>query len=101
MLRHIVLFALEGFESPEQRAAHLEHIKRSLERLPEVIAPLESLSVHLNENPAEAYDFALEAIVPSLEELPAYAQHPEHLRIVQELIKPYLKQRACVDFRLS
>lgn len=98
MLHHWVLFALEGFESPEHKAKHLLDCKVSLENLVNQIPELESMHVHINENPLESYDLALEAIVASMEDLNAYAMHPNHQTIVKESIKPYLKSRACVDF---
>lgn len=98
MLKHIVLFTLESFENEQIRSSHLQLIKRELEALPKLIPSLKSLSVALNENPEETYDFALIAELTSLSELKLYAQHPEHLRIVANYIKPYLKARACVDF---
>lgn len=98
MLHHWVLFALEGFESQEQKQEHLHICKQSLEALVADIPELVEMRVHLNENPAESYDFALEAIVASMADLSAYALHPKHQRIVKDLIKPYLKSRACIDF---
>lgn len=98
MLQHIVLFALEGFDSPEHKANHIAKIKEALERLPNLIPALHSMRVDLNENAAEAIDFALVAEVANLDTLPDYANHPEHQRVVLELIKPYLKTRACIDY---
>lgn len=98
MLKHIVLFSLVDFESPEAKATQIATMKRELEALPELIPALRSLTVFLNENSAEAFDFGLEAIVDSLETLPEYADHPEHIRVAREHIKPYIKARACVDF---
>lgn len=98
MLQHIVLFALEGFDSPEHKVTHISKIKEALEGLPHIIPALHSMSVVINENAAEPIDFALHAEVDSLASLPDYANHPEHQRIVQELIKPYIKTRACIDY---
>ncbi len=98
MLHHIVLFALEGFDSSEHKATHLAQVKEALEGLPALIPALRGMSVELNENASEAFDFALCAQVDSLATLPDYADHPEPQRLVRELIKPYLKARACIDY---
>ncbi len=100
MFRHIVLFALDEtkFSSEEEMQEQLEKIKVALEDLLHTIPCLSSLKVYFNENPAEAYHFMLEALLPSAEDLPCYAEHPEHLRVARELVKPFLKSRACVDF---
>lgn len=98
MLNHVVLFAFDGFESAEHKASHLAEIKAQLEALPSCISALHDMRVVLNENPAESYDLMLTAVVDSLATLPDYAGHPEHVRVVVDYIKPYLRQRACVDF---
>lgn len=98
MLHHIVLFAFDGFTSDAEKAAHLQSIKKELEVLPSSIPALNALEVFINENPNEQYDLMLEARVSDMDALNAYANHPDHQRIVRELIKPYLRSRACVDY---
>lgn len=100
MLKHIVLFSLQDFDTKEAKQAQLALIKQELEALPRLIPALHSLEVVFNENPAEAYDFALTALVDSMVTLPEYADHPEHIRVARDFIKPYVKARACVDFTI-
>lgn len=100
MLKHIVLFKLKTFASLQDKQRQLELIKKELEALPSLIPAIEELQVSFNENPNEAYDFMLETAVASLEDLPKYADHPEHVRVAQEYIKPYLEARACVDITI-
>ncbi len=100
MFRHIVLFAFDDskFASKAEKEKQLTKIKTALEALVQTIDCLSELKVYFNENPDEAYDFMLEAYLPTAEDLPTYALHPEHLKVAKELVKPYLKSRACVDF---
>lgn len=98
MLNHIVMFALEGFTDQEHRQRHLALIKTELEGLLHTIPALRGMNVAINENPQESYDLILISQVDSLDTLSEYAQHPEHVRIATELIRPYLKARACVDY---
>lgn len=98
MLRHIVLFALDGFDTAADKNRHLLRLKMSLEALTNEIEVLNDLKVRLNTNPDEAYDFALEADLNCIDCLKAYAEHPLHQRIVQEMIKPYQTARAAVDY---
>lgn len=100
MVKHIVLFALEGFESGAAKASHLLQLKNELEQLTRQIDILRGMSVHINENPQEQYDLMLEAITSSLDDLAHYSAHPLHQDVVARLIKPYLKSRACVDFTI-
>ena len=55
------MFKLAGFDSAEAKMKHLHRIKDALEALVQVIEPLRSMSVCLNMNPSEEYDFMLEA----------------------------------------
>ncbi|MDY6121900.1 MAG: Dabb family protein [Porphyromonas sp.] len=98
MLRHIVLFALDGFPTPGDKQRHLLRIKTSLEVLPKEIESLNSLTVRLNVNHEEEYDFALEADFNCENCLKAYQEHPLHQRVIDDFVKPYIKSRACVDY---
>lgn len=98
MIRHIVLFTLEGFPSETEKRVHLLQIKDALEALPDEIEGLKGMKVFLNENAEEPYDFLLEAFLERLEDLPLYAEHPAHMKVVQELIAPYKSARAAIDF---
>lgn len=100
MIRHLVTFTLEGFASPDVAQAHLQQIKVALEALPAIIPALKAMHVYPNENPAEAVGFILEADLDSWQDLPLYAEHPDHQKAVKELIAPYKKGRACVDFQI-
>lgn len=101
MIKHVVLFALEGFASTEELNAHLEVVRQALEALPDQIDYLLGSRVHLNENPYEEYHLILEVEVSSLEDLARYAADTAHQRVALELIKPYLKARACVDYTVT
>ena len=100
MVRHFVTFTLEGFDSPTAAQSHLQKIKVALEALPARIHALKAMRVYPNENPAEAVGFILEADLDTWQDLPLYAEHPEHQSVVKELIAPYKKGRACVDFEV-
>ncbi len=95
MIKHIVLFKLK--EMPEKQV-HLQDLKNELEKLTTIIPELKELKVGLNANPAESWDFCLEAVVADLEALDVYAKHPAHQAIVKSYIAPYKEERACVDY---
>ena len=63
---------------------------------PEQIDVLQSIEVALNENPAEDWDIVLTAIVPTMEDVATYAQHPAHVAAAA-IIKDVKQLRACVD----
>ena len=100
MLRHIVLFKLKHFDNEEDKLRQLNLIKSELEVLQSLIPAINFMRVYINENPAEDFDFMLETEVASIEDLPKYAEHPEHISVASQYIKPYAERRACVDFTI-
>ena len=97
MVKHIVMFRLkEKLEESTKRMA-MHNFKDGIERLPEVIPFIKSVYVGFNINEAEQWDICLESTFSSLEEVKAYSIHPSHVAVASAL-KPYVEQRACVDF---
>lgn len=95
MVKHIVMFKLQG--TPEQRREVSEKFRHALLQLPEIIEPLKSMEVGINENPAEDWDVVLTAVVPTMADVEVYATHPAHVAAAG-LLKGYKQQRACVDY---
>jgi hypothetical protein len=96
MIRHIVLFKLNPFVAETEKLTKLQEIKIGLERLPTLIPEIKLLSVGINTNPAEQYDLSLLTEFNSIEDLHAYAVHPDHVA-VGKIIREVLEARACVD----
>lgn len=95
MIKHIVAFKLKG--TPAQRKEIAVEFKNALLKLPEVIEPLKSMEVGLNENPAEDWDVVLTAVVPTMEDVEIYARHPAHVAAAA-IVGPHKESRACVDY---
>ena len=93
MIKHIVLFQFK----PEKRDEVLIPFKTALESLMGVVKELKSIEVGVNCNPNEAWDLALVTTFDSMEDLQAYAVHPEHLK-ASAIIADAKQGRACVDF---
>jgi hypothetical protein len=85
MIRHIVMWRVKG-ESPVERADARRRIKTAFESLRGRIPGLQRLEVGLDHS---GTDYACDAVLvtdfASQEALEAYAHHPEHLRVRDEL----------------
>ena len=99
MIRHVVLFKLQAFESEVAKNQKMDEIKSALEALTAKINVVKKLEVGLNCNPDEAFDIALTVDVESLETLEVYAKHPDHVA-VGGIIRAVLESRSCVDYKL-
>lgn len=96
MIKHIVTFKLSG--TPEERLEVSRRFRDALLALPEVIEPLKSIEVGINENPAEDWDVVLTAVVPTMADVEIYAKHPAHVAAAG-ILKGHREARACVDYQ--
>jgi len=75
--------------------------KAAIEALPQKIDALDAVEVGVNAGPAEGnWNIVLTAVCASYDALAAYSAHPEHIACVA-IIKPYIAQRACVDYSVA
>jgi len=98
MVKHIVLWKLK--DAAEGRSAHENALllKQNLESLTGKIKEIVSLQVGLNFNPSEAaYDVALYTEFNTKEDLLAYRNHPEHVKVA-ELIGKVRDKVVVVDY---
>jgi valyl-tRNA synthetase len=100
MVRHIVMFKLKEFASPDEKKARMREIKEALESLEDKIDILRSIRVDQNINPSETWDLVLTAELDSLGDVQVYAHHPEHVAVSDNLIAPVKAGRACVDYEV-
>lgn len=95
MVKHIVTFKLKG--TPEERIEIARKFKAALDLLPDVIEPLQSIEVGINQNLNEDWDVVLTAILPTMEDVEVYAKHPSHVAAAA-IIAGHKENRACVDY---
>ena len=96
MVKHIVSFKLTG--TPEERKEVALKFKAALEALPEQIEVLRSMEVGINENPNETWDVVLTAVVDTMADVEVYAKHPAHVHVADTYVRPYVCERACLDY---
>jgi hypothetical protein len=97
MLRHVVLFTWSDAADPDRRAAALA----ALRRLPEEVGGTTAFAVGHDAGLREGNaDTALVADFPDTETYERYAQHPVHLAIIEEHVKPWLAARSAVQYEV-
>ena len=96
MVKHIVLFRLEGDQTKVAEAA--AEFKKALENLPALLPELKCVEVGLNDGPANGnWTLGLTACCDNYADLEAYSAAPAHIACVA-IIKPFLAGRACIDY---
>ncbi|PQL91087.1 Dabb family protein [Apibacter adventoris] len=98
MIHHIVMWKLKEADKKE----NARKIKKDLEALKNIIKELKFIQVSFNMDiaPQNNFDVLLDTHFNSFEELNIYANHPEHLKVV-EFIKTVIDQRVAIDYEVN
>jgi Stress responsive A/B Barrel Domain len=96
-IRHCVVFKFAEDTSEEQVLA----LSEGLARLPGVIDSLTTYSFggDIGENET-SWDFAVVADCDDLDGYREYRDHPEHRRLIRELVEPIVAERRSVQFAM-
>jgi hypothetical protein len=94
MVVHIVMFQFKE----EHKKANMIQAKQMLENLMGAVPTLRSIDVGLNfANEDRAMDMSIITLFESKEGLDMYANHPEHLKVV-DFIKTVVEYSKVVDY---
>lgn len=96
-VRHVVVFRFHPGTSPEA----VEGLRLALAELAATLPEALTYDVgpDLGVNPA-SWDFAVSATFADAEGYLAYRDHPEHQRIIRELVEPIAAERASVQLAI-
>lgn len=97
VIMHLVTFTWRPGVTNDDVVAVIEALTSLPEQIPELLSYNFGPDLGLREGNA---DFAVAAVVESPETLPAYLDHPEHLRIIKEFIAPLIAIRQAVQIEL-
>lgn len=98
MLRHVVLFTWKDETTEDQKVA----VEDGLRALPGLIPEIRRYDLGRDAGLADGnHDFALVADFDDEPAFKIYAGHPEHQRVIRNLIKPVISGRVAAQFRLA
>ena len=98
MIRHVVALTFKS-ETQEESIAR---ITDSLRTLPPIIKEIRSYTLGRDLNlAADTADFAIVADFDTLEDFEVYANHPAHLEVIREVIKPHVANRTASQFEFD
>ncbi|MBQ8039017.1 MAG: Dabb family protein [Lachnospiraceae bacterium] len=98
MVNHIVMWNFK----PEVPESEKETIKKTMEEnLKSLVGKVPGLlSVEFVSNPlsSSTHDIALVTTLEKAEDVAVYGAHPEHVKVADTYVRPYVKDRACLDY---
>ena len=96
MVQHIIIWKLkEEFNTQELK----ENMKKGIEGLLGVVPGLNQIKFEINPLSSSNADVMLYSEFETKEALEAYATHPEHVKVANELVRPYVGTKACFDYK--
>ena len=101
MVKHIILWTLRPELSEEEKQTVKAGIKQGLEGLVGKVPGLIDAKVNIyGRLDSSNADVMLDSTLESPEALKAYAQHPEHVAVANNKVRPYTVSRTCLDFEI-
>lgn len=99
---HVVVVWLKQHGDPEARRKYIEGSKR-LSKLPGILSyNIGTVADIKRDKPSpsvdDSYDIAVSSIFESKEALENYSKHPEHHKVIQEVLKPLVEKYKVYDF---
>lgn len=95
MVKHIILWTLKEECNTDQVK---NGIKKNLEGLLGVVPGLLEIEVVTEKLPSSNADVMLYSVFENYDALKGYAVHPEHVKVADTFVRPFTKQRSCIDF---
>jgi len=100
MVKHVILWQLKEELSDAEKAAIKASIKAGLEGLAGQIPGLVEIHVNINALPSSNADLMLDTTFESAEALKGYSIHPAHVAVANSKVRPYYKNRVCLDYEI-
>lgn len=98
MVHHIVMWKfkpeIEEERKPELKRAMKENLSALVGKVPGL------LTVEFVENPlsSSTHDVALVTTLEKAEDIAVYAEHPDHVAVADTYVRPFVTERACLDY---
>ena len=98
MVHQIVMWKFKNEIKEEEKAdlkkAMAEHLKGLVGKVP----GLETADFVENPIPSSTHDMALVTTFQKAGDIAVYATHPDHVAVADTYVRPYVTERACLDY---
>lgn len=97
MVRHVILWKIKD-EYADKKNEIRKGIKEGLEGLVGVVPGLLEVNVQTEMLESSNADVMLYSELESEEALKGYQNHPAHVKVADEKVRPFMQTRLCMDY---
>lgn len=98
MVYHIVMWNFKPEIKEEEKAEIIKAMDENLNALVGKVPGLLTVDFVSKPIPSSTHDIALVTTLEKPEDIAAYAVHPEHVKVADTYVRPFVTDRACLDF---
>lgn len=98
MVYHIVMWKFKPEVADEEKAMRKQAMKENLASLVGKVPGLLSLEFVESPIPSSTHDIALVSTLEKAEDIAVYAKHPAHVAVADTYVRPFVTERACLDY---
>ena len=98
MVKHIILWKIKPEYDEAKKAEIRKGVKTGLESLAGKIPGLVDIHVQAEFLDSSNADVMLDSTFESVQALKGYATHPEHVKVADTMVRPYMEVRLCMDY---
>ena len=98
MVYHIVMWKFRSEVADEEKAMRKQAMKENLTSLVGKVPGLLSLEFVESPIPSSTHDIALVSTLEKAEDIAVYAKHPAHVEVADTCVRPFVTERACLDY---
>ena len=98
MVHHIVMWKFKPEIEAEKKDALKKAMSENLASLVGKVPGLLTVEFVSSPIPSSTHDIALVTTLEKAEDIAIYGAHPEHVRVADTYVRPYVMDRACLDY---
>lgn len=98
MVHHIVMWRFKEEIEDSRKSELLEAMEENLKGLVGKVPGLLTVEFIKKPIPSSTHDMALVTTLEKPEDVAVYGSHPEHVKVADTYVRPYVTDRACLDY---
>ena len=98
MVHHIVMWNFKADVASENKMEIMKKMEEALSALVGQVPGLLTVKFVSNPIPSSTHEIALVTTLEKAEDIAVYATHPAHVAAADTFVRPYVCDRACLDY---